>query len=65
MTVIFREVIEERYEIHRSFFSRTTYYRSMLESKNKVFQNIVKTADTDKSADVTDQVNLMRDLNER
>ncbi|CAH2241590.1 jg3925 [Pararge aegeria aegeria] len=60
-----REVIEERYEIHRSFFSRTTYYRSMLESKNKVFQNIVNSADTDKSADVTEQVRLMRDLNER
>ncbi|XP_037301616.1 uncharacterized protein LOC119191858, partial [Manduca sexta] len=28
-----REIIEERYEVHRSFFSRTTYYRSMLESK--------------------------------
>lgn len=37
----------------------------MLESKNKVFQNIVKSADTDKSADVTEQVRLMRDLNER
>lgn len=57
--------MEERYEIHRSFFSRTTYYRSMLESKNKVFQNIVKAADTDRSADVTDQVRHMRDLNER
>ncbi|CAG9785832.1 unnamed protein product [Diatraea saccharalis] len=60
-----REIVEERYEIHRSFFSRTTYYRSMLESKNKVFQNIVKSADADRSADVTDQVRLMRDLNER
>ncbi|XP_028030807.1 nesprin-1-like [Bombyx mandarina] len=60
-----REIIEERYEIHRTFFSRTTYYRSMLESKNKVFQNIVKSADTDRSADVSDQVKIMRDLNER
>ncbi|CAH3870841.1 unnamed protein product [Pieris brassicae] len=60
-----REVIEETYEIHRTFFSRTTYYRSMLESKNKVFQNIVKAADMDKSADVSDQLSLMRDLNER
>ncbi|GBO98724.1 Nesprin-1 [Eumeta japonica] len=60
-----REIIEERYEIHRSFFSRTTYYRSMLESKNKVFQNIVKSTDADCSADVTEQVHLMRDLNER
>ncbi|CAH2077111.1 unnamed protein product, partial [Iphiclides podalirius] len=60
-----REVIEERYEIHRTFFSRTTYYRSMLESKNKVFQNIVKAADVDRSADVTDQVRLMKDLNDR
>ncbi|CAG4999353.1 unnamed protein product, partial [Parnassius apollo] len=60
-----REVIEERYEIHRTFFSRTTYYRSMLESKNKVFQNIVKAADADRSADVTDQVRLMKDLNDR
>uniref|UniRef100_A0A2A4K817 Calponin-homology (CH) domain-containing protein n=1 Tax=Heliothis virescens TaxID=7102 RepID=A0A2A4K817_HELVI len=60
-----REIISERYEIHRTFFSRTTYYRSMLESKNKVFQNIVKSADADRSADVTEQVKLMRDLNER
>ncbi|CAK1540777.1 unnamed protein product [Leptosia nina] len=60
-----REIIEETYEVHRTFFSRTTYYRSMLESKNKVFQNIVKAADNDKSADVSDQLTLMRDLNER
>ncbi|KPJ06864.1 Nesprin-1 [Papilio machaon] len=60
-----REVIEERYEVHRTFFSRTTYYRSMLESKNKVFQNIVRAADVDRSADVTDQVRLMKDLNDR
>ncbi|CAG9579065.1 unnamed protein product [Danaus chrysippus] len=60
-----REVIEECYEVHRSFFSRTTYYRSMLESKNKVFQNIVSSADTDRSADVTDQIRLMKDLNDR
>lgn len=37
----------------------------MLESKNKVFENIVRAADTDRSADVADQLRLMRDLNER
>ncbi|KAI5642762.1 spectrin repeat domain-containing protein [Phthorimaea operculella] len=60
-----REVIEERYEIHRSFFSRTTYYRSMLESKNKVFQSIVRAADQQRSADVTPQLHHMQQLNER
>lgn len=37
----------------------------MLESKNKVFQNIVRSADADRSADVSEQLKLMRDLNDR
>lgn len=40
-----REHVQDQLEKHRQFFARTLYYRSMLDSKNKVLRNIVKSID--------------------
>ncbi|XP_055538750.1 muscle-specific protein 300 kDa isoform X3 [Wyeomyia smithii] len=50
---------------HKSFFSRTLYYKSMLESKNNVYQNLFKLSNTDKSVDFSDTSAIMKQLNER
>lgn len=41
------------------------YYKSMLESKNKVFQNIVKSLDQSEGIDSSEFKTKMLDLNER
>ena len=48
----------------QTFFSRTLYYKSMLESKNKVFQSIVKSVDNE-GIDTGDFRLKMVHLNER
>ncbi|KAL5279677.1 hypothetical protein ACFFRR_003964 [Megaselia abdita] len=50
---------------HKSFFSRTVYYRSMLESKNNVYQNLVKSAASDRSIDTSAINQKMKQLNDR
>lgn len=52
-------------ERHKAFFSRTLYYKSMLESKNKVFNNIVKSVDAHKQPGDSEGSSVLRDLNER
>lgn len=49
----------------QAFFSRTLYYKSMLESKNKVFQSIVKSVDHTGGIDTEDFNLKMIQLNER
>jgi len=49
----------------QTFFSRTLYYKSMLESKNKVFQSIVKSVDSNEGIDTGDFRLRMVQLNER
>lgn len=60
-----KETLLKELDAYKSFFSRTMYYKSMLESKNKVFQNIIKSVDQDKSIDTSESVQTMRELNER
>ena len=60
-----KEQAQEQLGKHKSFFSRTLYYKSMLESKNKVFHNLLKSVDTDKSIDTTDARLTMQKLNDR
>lgn len=60
-----KDSIQQQVDIHKSFFSRTMYYKSMLESKNKVFLNIIKSVDQDKSIDTTESVHTMKELNDR
>lgn len=60
-----RENIHEQLNKHRTFFSRTLYYKSMLESKNKVFQNLLKSVSADKTIDTTECARQMKLLNDR
>lgn len=41
------------------------YYKTMLESKNKVFQNIIKSLEQKEGIDTNDFKNNMLSLNER
>uniref|UniRef100_A0A182SV94 Calponin-homology (CH) domain-containing protein n=1 Tax=Anopheles maculatus TaxID=74869 RepID=A0A182SV94_9DIPT len=50
---------------HKAFFNRTLYYKSMLESKNNVFQNLLKLTDTDSSVDMSEAASKMKQLNDR
>lgn len=50
---------------HKTFFSRTVYYRSMLESKNKVFQNLLRNVAADENIDTTAAQQNMQQLNDR
>ncbi|XP_018338972.1 PREDICTED: nesprin-1 isoform X6 [Trachymyrmex septentrionalis] len=50
---------------HKAFFSRTLYYKSMLESKNKVFANIVKAVDSHADIETAEGGATLRELNDR
>lgn len=60
-----KEEIQRQLDTYKAFFSRTMYYKSMLESKNKVFQNIIKSVDQDKSIDTSESIQTMKQLNDR
>lgn len=60
-----RENIHEQLNKHRTFFSRTLYYKSMLESKNKVFQNLLKSVAAEKTIDTAECAKQMKQLNDR
>nr|XP_034172930.1 nesprin-1 isoform X14 [Osmia lignaria] len=60
-----REYILAQLDRHKSFFSRTLYYKSMLESKNKVFTNIVKSVDSHADVSTAEGGKTLRELNER
>jgi nesprin-1 len=50
---------------HKAFFSRTLYYKSMLESKNKVFASIVKAVDSHADVKTAEGGAILRELNDR
>lgn len=52
-------------EKHKQFFARTLYYKSMLESKNIVLQNLLRAADIDKNIDTVTAQEKMANINER
>lgn len=60
-----RDHLQEQLNKHRSFFSRTLYYKSMVESKNNVFQNLVKIASNENVLDTSDLKQKMDQLNDR
>nr|XP_016945201.1 nesprin-1 isoform X29 [Drosophila suzukii] len=60
-----RDAINEQLQKHKTYFSRTVYYRSMLESKNKVFQNLLKAVSADDKIDTASASQQMQQLNER
>lgn len=50
---------------HKAFFSRTLYYKSMLESKNKVLSSIVKSVDSHSDVSTAEGGAVLRQLNDR
>ncbi|XP_012271233.1 nesprin-1 isoform X8 [Orussus abietinus] len=50
---------------HKAFFSRTLYYKSMLESKNKAFASMVKSVDGHANVDSAEGGATLRELNDR
>ncbi|XP_014483634.1 PREDICTED: nesprin-1 isoform X6 [Dinoponera quadriceps] len=50
---------------HKAFFSRTLYYKSMLESKNKVFASIIKAVDSHADVETAEGGATLRKLNDR
>jgi nesprin-1 len=52
-------------EKHKQFFSKTLYYKSMLESKNAVLQNLLRAAEIDKNIDTSVAQEKMANINER
>lgn len=52
-------------EKHKQFFAKTLYYKSMLESKNAVLQNLLRAADVDKNIDTVSAQEKMANINER
>lgn len=60
-----REHILARLERHKGFFLRAHYYKSMLESKNRVFANIVKSVDSHADVATAEGGKTLRELNER
>lgn len=52
-------------EKHKQFFAKTLYYKSMLESKNMVLQNLLRAADVEKNIDTVTAQEKMANINER
>lgn len=52
-------------EKHKQFFAKTLYYKSMLESKNIVLQNLLRATDVDRNIDTSSAQEKMANINER
>lgn len=59
-----REHVQNQLDKHKQFFARTLYYHSMLESKNKILRNIIKSTDQS-NIDVAEITAKMDQLNDR
>ncbi|XP_039285327.1 nesprin-1-like [Nilaparvata lugens] len=60
-----KEAVQATLEKHKAFFSRMLYYKSMLESKNKIFQSIIKSVDHSEGIDTEEFLSKMASLNDR
>lgn len=59
------EATEARLERHKAYFSEITYQKSILESKNKVYQKVNSAKGKLKSVDFTPAEELMKSVNMR
>lgn len=59
-----REQVQNQLDRHKQFFTRSLYYSSMLESKNKILRNIIKSIDQS-NIDVAEITAKMDRLNDR
>lgn len=60
-----RDHLQEQLNKHRTYFARTLYYKSMVESKNKVFQNLLQLTSSDNILETSDVQQKMTQLNDR
>lgn len=60
-----RDQLQEQLGKHRTFFSRILYYRSMVDSKNKVFQNLLNTTGPEKTLNTSQLQQNMKQMNDR
>lgn len=60
-----KDEIQNQLDRHKQFFTRTLYYRTMLDSKNKVLRNIVKSVDQSGNVDVAETSRKMDQINDR
>jgi len=60
-----KEQLKDQLDKVKQFFTRTLYYKSMLESKNKVLNNIVKAVDKSNNPDIIQMVEDMDQVNDR
>lgn len=60
-----KEQLKEHVDRIKNFFTRTLYYKSMLDSKNKVMNNIIKSVDQASNPDVAKMTAQMDQLNDR
>lgn len=60
-----KETLHKQLDRHKQFFTKTLYYKSMLDSKNKVLRNIVKSIDQNTNLDVAETNAKMEQLNDR
>ncbi|XP_066158002.1 muscle-specific protein 300 kDa isoform X10 [Euwallacea fornicatus] len=60
-----KEQLKDQLDKIKHFFTRTLYYKSMLESKNKMLTNIVKLVDNANNPDVIKMVDDLDQINER
>ncbi|KAF7272974.1 hypothetical protein GWI33_014281 [Rhynchophorus ferrugineus] len=60
-----KEQLKDQLDKVKTFFTRTLYYKSMLDSKNKVMNNIVKSVDKINNPDIVHMTENMDQLNDR
>lgn len=60
-----QEQLKEQIDKVKHFFTRTLYFKSMLDSKNKVLNNIIKSVDQVDNSDVAHMTARMEQLNDR
>lgn len=60
-----KEQLKDQITKLKQFFTRTLYYKSMLDSKNKVMNNIIKSIDQAENSDVQQMTDKMEQLNDR
>lgn len=55
----------QQLEKHKQFFTKTLYYKSMLENKNIILQNLLRATDVEKNIDIGTTKDKNQNLNER
>ncbi|KAF2357499.1 Calponin domain [Trinorchestia longiramus] len=60
-----KETIQKQLDQHRNFFSRQLYFKSMLDTKNRVYQSLLKSSNGGENLDVKNLQLNVKELNER